>query len=106
MIDVQSCQTCGQLQYPRRDVCRNCLSDDLVDSAVVDTGTILAVSTLWRSNEPRFASKLPLYIAKADLDCGIHVICFAAADMKAGDKVRVSGKLDETGQKIWIAHSL
>lgn len=102
-ISLQACTTCGALQYPRRVVCRLCLASAFAERENSGDGVLAAVGTVHRSLETRFAPILPAVIGKAVLDCGVHVVCFAAAALVPGARITLTAETDETG--AWLFHA-
>lgn len=106
MISIQCCGRCGTLQYPCRDVCRNCLSDDLYTSEVSNEARLQAIATVHRGLEPSFADRLPLQIGTVVLDGGVRAICFVEPGLAAGDAVRIAQSADGPDGRVWTACSI
>lgn len=103
-ILLQRCAVCGQVQYPRRDVCGNCLSDDLPEVAVDGRGRLIAEALLHSSLEPAIAATLPLRIGTVALDAGPHLIAMIGdAMLRAGAPVTVVSGENACGQPVLIA---
>lgn len=102
-IDVQICTACDTVQYPRREVCRACLSAALEDREDSGAGTLLAIATAHRSLEEAFGPTLPAVIGKALLDCGIHVVCFVRDGSKVGARITLSRGVNIKGEPTWLA---
>ena len=90
MIRLQRCDTCGNAQYPAREVCCACLSDllawDVADSL---PGRVLARTRLHHSNEQYFRARLPLTVGLVQFDAGPVAVCFLADIAVPGDAVQV-----------------
>lgn len=100
------CDACGRIAYPLRELCGDCLSDRLEWRRVEPTGTVLAVATLHRSNDPFFRAQLPLRIASIRLEEGPVVIAFLSDEgADAGAKVSIRTCLDEGGGGVLVAAS-
>lgn len=100
-IALQRCQACNAVQYPPRETCSRCLSDQLAwDVAATISGRLLARTTLHHSNIPRFRPCLPLQIGLAQLDAGPVVVCFLNADVQPDETVHLRARLDETGHPV------
>ena len=96
MISLQRCADCGAAQYPPREVCGACLSDQLTwESAESLPGRVLARTRLHHSNEPRFRSRLPLTCGLVRFDVGPVAVCFLAETAAPGDVVQVRIGLDD-----------
>ncbi|MBV6305498.1 SDR family NAD(P)-dependent oxidoreductase [Candidimonas humi] len=102
-FDLQTCADCGTVQYPPREVCRNCLSEHLEWRAVDPAGTLLASTTLHHSNDLYFRERLPWRIGTVRMAAGPSVIAHVHGDCKDGEPVRLSLKLDRSGQAVMIA---
>jgi uncharacterized OB-fold protein len=90
MIRLQRCADCGRAQYPPREVCGTCLSDQLAwDSADSLPGRLLACTVLHHSNEPAVRPRLPLTIGLVQFDAGPVAVCFLAESVVPGDAVQV-----------------
>lgn len=101
---LQRCTTCGALQYPPREVCRRCLSDELPWTAADGGGTVLAATVLHASLEPWFTEHLPWYMGKVQLDAGPWIFAHLARDcLAAGTRVEVQARIDLGGQAVLIA---
>lgn len=88
-LTMQICSACGTVQYPRREICRHCLSAALRLSAVSGKGLVYALSELRHSLDPLFRRRLPWRIATVKLGCGPVIIAHAHHDIKLNDQVRV-----------------
>lgn len=102
-LRLPCCRRCGQVQYPLREHCAACLSDDLRWESVAPGGRLLACSTVHHSNDPSFRPRLPLTIGSVRLDCGPVVIAFVRAGLPAGTPVIVHNRLDPTGAAVLLA---
>lgn len=100
-VALQRCEACGTVQYPPREMCRDCLSDQLGwDVAATVSGHLLAGTTLYHSNAPRFRPRLPLRIGLVHLDAGPVVVCFLDPDAQPDDTVHLRASLDDTGHPV------
>ncbi|HMN79004.1 MAG TPA: OB-fold domain-containing protein [Burkholderiaceae bacterium] len=97
------CLRCGQVQYPLREHCAACLSDELRWEPVAAGGRLLASTTVHHSNDPSFRPRLPLTIGSVRLDCGPVVIAFVRAFLPAGTPVIVHNRLDPSGAAVLVA---
>ena len=62
---LQQCAACNTVHYPPQQICRNCLSDELVWTEVDNGGELLAETTLHHSNDLYFRDRLPWRLLKA-----------------------------------------
>jgi len=102
-FELQTCADCGAVQYPPREVCRNCLSEHLEWRAVDPAGTLLVSTTLHHSNDLYFRERLPWRIGTVRMAAGPSVIAHVHGDCRDGEQVRLSLKLDRSGQAVMIA---
>ncbi|HHU94490.1 MAG TPA: short-chain dehydrogenase [Alcaligenaceae bacterium] len=102
---LQVCSACQTVQYPPRDVCSNCLHDDLPWQAVPQQATVMASSTLRHSNEPYFQEQLPWRIATVKLDCGPVAIAHLKDDLQTGDRTELALELDAAGVGVLVAYA-
>ena len=90
MIRLQRCEACGAAQYPPREFCRACLSDELAwEEADSLPGRVLARAGLHHSHEPHFHSRLPLMVGLVRFDAGPVAVCFLGEGAVPGGAVRV-----------------
>ena len=73
-IALQVCAACGRVNYPAREVCRNCLGDRLEFVEMSGAGRLLAQTTLHVSGDPFFRERLPWRIGSVLLDNGAVVL--------------------------------
>jgi uncharacterized OB-fold protein len=103
-FELQVCQHCSTVQYPAREACHRCLSDQLVWTPQSGEGELLARTVLHHSFEPYFRERLPWIIGLVKLDAGPTVIAhLPTAGPQPPARVRVSAPLDASGQAVLIA---
>lgn len=104
-FELQTCLTCGAVQYPPREACHRCLSVKLQWRQQPDTGELLARTILYHSNEPYFRQQLPLSIGLVRLDCGPSVVAHLQGGslMNPGRPVRLALRLDRAGGAVLVA---
>jgi uncharacterized OB-fold protein len=73
-IALQLCAACGRVNYPAREICRNCLGDTLEFTEMPGAGRLLTQSTLHASGDAFFRERLPWRIGSVLLDNGAVVI--------------------------------
>ena len=88
-LTLPVCRKCSAVQYPLRDVCVQCLSDELEWAQVDNTGEVLATTVLHYSLEEKFKSQLPLHVASVKLVSGPVVMAFCDPALRAGQEVSV-----------------
>jgi uncharacterized OB-fold protein len=103
-LRLQHCAECGKVQYPRREVCGNCLSPKLEWRLTNGAAKVLSHTRLHISLDPKFEGRLPLDVALVQLDAGPVCYAFAAAPLATGDRVSVDERTDGDGEALlWAA---
>jgi NAD(P)-dependent dehydrogenase (short-subunit alcohol dehydrogenase family)/uncharacterized OB-fold protein len=103
-FELQACHDCGQIQYPPRDVCGNCLSVRLTWKPVSGRGELISDTLLHHSNELYYRERVPLRLGLVRLDEGVTVLTHLHGDCpSAKAQVRVRAHLDKAGQAALIA---
>ena len=100
---LQICATCGQVQYPPRQVCGNCLSDDLPWRDVDPWGSLLAETKLHHANDLFFRDRLPWRLGVVRMDAGPSAVVHLAEDCQQGMRVCLSLNLDRSGHAVMNA---
>ena len=103
-FELQTCRDCGAVQYPPREACHACLSDRLVWKLQDGAGALLATTALHHSHDLFFRERLPWRLGMVRLDSGPTVVAHLHGDVhEAPSRVRVSARLDKSGQAVLIA---
>ncbi len=103
-LKLQVCEDCNTVQYPPRELCKDCLGPKLAWAEVDPGGTVLAYTTLHTSLEPYFGERLPWRIGTVKLDCGPVVMThIAAACCHRDARVQVMLAHDDGGAAILAA---
>ena len=103
-FELQVCQRCATVQYPPREACHRCLSDQLVWTPQSGDGELVARTILHHSFEPYFVERLPWPIGIVKLDSGPTVIVHLPTPAPQPPvRVRVSAHVDQSGQAVLIA---
>ncbi len=105
-FDLPVCMGCGTVQYPVREICRKCLSDDIVWQRCPSGGTVLAATALAHSAESFFRDHLPWPIGTVQLDIGPVVFVHLGAAVAPGTRVTVLNRLDRAGAPVLLAHDI
>ena len=101
---LQVCLDCGTVQYPPREVCRECLSHRLVWRPQDGRGELVTETILRNAQELFFRERLPWRIGIVRLDAGVNVIAYVHASVgRAPGRVRVEAALDRAGQAALVA---
>lgn len=94
---LQTCADCGRVQYPPRQICGQCLGDDLPWKDVNPLGTLLAETKLHHANDLFFRDRIPWRLGMVHMDAGPSVVAHLAEDCGQGDRVKLSLNLDRSG---------
>ncbi len=102
-LQLQVCEQCGEVNYPRRELCGHCLADALSWRPVDDGGTVQSMTELQHSLEDQYAEKLPWRVASVLLDCG--PVAFAHLQPGVAVNGRVSLRIleDAHGSPMLVA---
>ncbi|MDE0727724.1 MAG: zinc ribbon domain-containing protein, partial [Alphaproteobacteria bacterium] len=100
---LQCCADCGQVQYPPRQICGQCLGDDLPWRDVDPSGTLLAETKLHHANDLFFRDRVPWRLGVVGMDAGPSVVAHLAEDCRQGDRVNLSLNLDRSGHAVMNA---
>ena len=91
-IVVQHCDACEHVQWPPRERCFECHSDQLGWQAASQQGVVYTYMVSHRAFDPWFKDRLPYGLVVADLGDGIRIMAPYADtdvdDLECGVKVR------------------
>ncbi len=90
---LQHCTGCGEIQYPPRELCKECLGVDLDWKNTDSSGVVVSASDLHSSLEPYYQQSLPWKLASVKLDCGPVVLAHNIDGAVPGEKVDVVTEL-------------
>lgn len=100
---LQTCEDCGAVQYPPREVCLKCLSARLRWREQSGEGELLSSTTLHHSNDLFFRERLPWRLGLVHLDAGPTLMVHLHGEVgDAPERVRVGARLDRAGQAVLI----
>ncbi len=110
ILKLQHCLGCNTVQYPPRELCQSCLSDQLRWRESKNTGHIIQAITLhhslWEFFKRRLAEK-PWTIASIRLDCKVTVFAHLATAATTTDMpVQVFTHSDASLNSVIIAVDL
>ena len=101
---LQVCGDCGAVQYPPREVCRDCLSPRLIWRVQDGRGELMTETLLRHAQELFFRERVPWRVGVIRLDAGVNVIAYVHAGVAAApQRVRVEAALDRAGQAVLVA---
>ena len=70
---IQRCTNCGTFAWPYRDICQECLVDDLEWVEASGRGTVHSFGVMHRVYHPAFAGDVPYNLAVVELEEGPRV---------------------------------
>ncbi len=101
---LQVCRDCKAVQYPPREACHRCLGLRLEWERQSGDGELISETTLTHSHDEFFRQRLPWRLGMVRLDAGpILVVHLHGKVAAAPARVRVSARLDRSGQAVLIA---
>jgi NAD(P)-dependent dehydrogenase (short-subunit alcohol dehydrogenase family)/uncharacterized OB-fold protein len=101
---LQVCRDCGAVQYPPREVCRSCLSHQLIWRPQDGRGELLTETTLRTAQELYFRERLPWRLGLVRLDARVNLVAYVHASVGAAPgRVCIEPALDRAGQAALIA---
>lgn len=105
-LELQVCAGCGKVQYPDRELCSACLSDDLSIQAVSPEARVLSKTAIHASVEPMFQARAPWTIASLQLAAGpVAIAHLASHDAAIGQTVQLARLQDPEGRSVLVACS-
>ena len=101
---LQVCGECGAVQYPPRECCHNCLSDQLRWREQSGSGELISETTVHHSQDLYFSERMPWRLGMVRLDAGPTVVVHLHGGCApAPARVRVGARLDKSGQGVLVA---
>jgi NAD(P)-dependent dehydrogenase (short-subunit alcohol dehydrogenase family) len=103
-LELQRCAACAAIQYPPREACVRCLSDELEWTLVSGRGELVSETTLRHSQELFFRERVPWRLGLVRLAEGVSLV--AHLDSRCGPApcpVLVEAALDRAGQAALVA---
>lgn len=103
-FELQVCDSCGAVQYPPRETCVKCLSDQLTWREHSGRGELIAATAIHHSNHAYFGARTPWNIGMVRLEGDITVLAHLHhACMSLRNEVRVRALLDRGGRGVLFA---
>jgi NAD(P)-dependent dehydrogenase (short-subunit alcohol dehydrogenase family)/uncharacterized OB-fold protein len=103
-LELQRCAACQAVQYPPREACSRCLSNELEWTPMSGQGELLSETVLRHSQELYFRERVPWRVGLVRLAEGVTVV--AHLDERCGPApctVEVEAALDRAGQAVLVA---
>ncbi len=102
-LQVQRCESCGELRYPPAERCPRCLSPEWRWQQVSGRGELLSYTVVHQRYHPAWADRVPYNVALVQLDEGprmfSNVLPLSRTDLEVGMRLRVTFD-DEDGQLL------
>jgi NAD(P)-dependent dehydrogenase (short-subunit alcohol dehydrogenase family)/uncharacterized OB-fold protein len=103
-LELQRCAACGRVQYPPREACVHCLSDELEWTMMSGRGELVSETALHHSLELFFRERVPWRLGLVRLAEGVSLVTHV--DARCGPApfaVKVEAVLDRAGQAVLVA---
>lgn len=103
LLSWQYCRQCERLQYPPAEICRECLSDEIIWREREISGKVVSCVAVHRSYADDFSEGGPWWVASVALATG--VVCYAHAlhQLAAGTAVLIVAVEDRLGEGVLAA---
>ena len=72
-LTTTRCKDCGQVHWPPRVICPECLSDNLEWVDMPKVGTIYSYTVAYAGLPPELVDKAPIVYALVDFDNGVRI---------------------------------
>ena len=102
-LQLQVCTDCGQANYPRRELCGNCLADALAWQVVPPEGLVQSLTELQHSLEAQYTDHLPWTVASIKLDCGPVAFAHLQPGLTVGSRVSLRILSDQADNRMLVA---
>lgn len=73
-IAIRRCLSCGQPQWPPRELCFACHSDGFASLEINQVGRIYTYTVVYRAFHPWFADRVPYGVLVVDLGNGVRML--------------------------------
>jgi uncharacterized OB-fold protein len=101
---LQQCTTCGEMMWPVKSRCDNCLNPTITWVQASGKGTLYSFALMHQVYHPGFVSEVPYNVAEVDLEEGLRVISNIVGCSNAD--LRISMPLEVTFEDISEAVTL
>jgi len=103
-LELQRCAECSAIQYPPREACVRCLSEELEWTLMSGEGELVSETTLHHSQELFFRERAPWRLGLVRLTEGVSLVVHLDARCgPAPSPVTVEAVLDRAGQAALVA---
>lgn len=101
---LQRCEQCQHIQYPPREICRQCFADELIWEEMASAGELIANTTIEISTNAYFRDYGAVNVGLVKLDCGPSMFVHLVSGLQeTGLRVRVVNRADLSGESVFIA---
>lgn len=98
------CEDCQTVLYPPREVCSECLGDELQWQDIDAIGKVIGTTTLHVSTSDFFRAHIPLHVGLIKLDCGPVVYAHMSNEnIRINSRVTLVNRPDKSGNGVFIA---
>lgn len=102
-LALQCCAECATWQYPPRDACVACLSNDLPWVDFPPQGQLLAETTVQTSPRLYYRERVPWRIGTVKTDVGPIILVHIHPDVTPQSAIHLTAHLDRAGQGVLVA---
>ncbi len=102
-LSLQFCASCKHINYPMRELCGNCLADELSWQAASGAGMVQSLTELHYPLEDNFSSKLPWRVGSIKLDTGPVAFAHLQPGLGYNDRVELSIAKDPSNNYMLVA---
>ena len=89
-LKLSKCKQCRIFQFPPRDLCSHCLSEDLTWEVIEPYGVVIAETLIHYSLEAALEKSLPNHIGLIKTDIGPTIFANLHEELKKGDRAMIS----------------
>ena len=102
-LSLQCCASCNHINYPKRELCGNCLADELCWQPVNGAGTVQSFTDLHYPLEDNFSKNLPWRVGSIMLDAGPVTLAHLQPGLNCNDRVKLSIAKDQSNNYMLVA---
>jgi uncharacterized protein len=103
-LQIPWCNACGKAFWYPRELCPNCLSDDIEWRPASGAGTVYSCSTMAKPANPLMADRVPYVVALVELQEGprlmTNIVGCDPADVRIGLPVQVTWEELSDGRNL------
>lgn len=99
-LELPRCGSCGAVQYPPQEFCRECLDGEPVLAPCNPRATVIASAAVNRSYAADFADGGPWFVASVKMDAGPIAFVHVGELLEGGAKVQLVPLVDRLGDGV------